>query len=36
MGVSIIMKRMSHKAFIRIAAVLLLGCFSLGNSTQAA
>ena len=36
MGVSISMKRMSHNAFIRIAAVLLLGCFSLGASAQTA
>jgi peptidoglycan/xylan/chitin deacetylase (PgdA/CDA1 family) len=36
MGVSIIMKRMSHNIFIRIAALLLLGCFSLGTSVQAA
>ena len=36
MGVSVIMKCMSPKAFIRIAAVLLLGCFSLGVSAQAA
>ena len=30
------MKRMSHNAFIRITAVLLLGCFSLGANAQSA
>ncbi len=36
MGIINIMKRLSPNAFIRIAAVLMLGCFSLGANAQAA
>lgn len=36
MGIINIMKRQSPNAFILIAAVLMLGCFSLGANAQAA